>query len=438
MQHLPKSASIRQMRGAGPIQALVLQVVLLVSVVGGVLLAGAFVHQRDLVGAAMGKREAQQTAAMIYEHLYSVMRKGWDRSEMDDIVHTIGARLPNYKVEVVRGEAVARQFGELAGDAQRRITDPLVAQVIASREDVFRGDATSQRYGFAVKMQSECRRCHTQSDVGEINGVILVSIPTHYLHQPLEDAIAPLALMIGVGALVLVAAIFAAIRARVVAPVLAFSGQVGARDEALRSGNASFEAIVPAASWPSEVVHLAHSYNTLMQRVEHDQRLLSHHSLHDALTGLANRRRFDEVLNRCFAEAAVGQCAPRFGVMLLDLDGFKPVNDTYGHGAGDAVLVAVAEALTAAVRPSDLCARVGGDEFALVIIDASVDEMCALAARLQLAVGELQVRYGRIVLGAACSIGVAAYTPFIPSPTALLEAADASMYQDKTRRKAQR
>lgn len=124
--------------------------------------------------------------------------------------------------------------------------------------------------------------------------------------------------------------------------------------------------------------------------------------------------------------------------MLLDLDGFKPVNDTYGHGAGDAVLVAVAEVLTAAVRPSDLCARVGGDEFALVIIDASVNEMCALAARLQLAVGDLQVRYGRIVLGAACSIGVAAYTPSIPSPTALLAAADASMYQDKTRRKAQR
>lgn len=434
-QHTSPAA---QQRGGGPIQALVLQVMLVVSVLAAISLAGAYVHQRDRVGEAMGRREAQQTAAMVYEHLYSVMRKGWTRAEMDEIIHKLSNRLPNYEVEVVRGVPVAQQFGDLPGDAAKRLTDPLVEKVLETRNDVFVGNAKAQRYGFAVKMQDECRKCHTQSKVGDVNGVIVVSIPTHYLHEPLEEAIQPLAILIAVGVLLLTFAIFVAIRVRVVAPVQEFSRIVAERDEAIRTGEVSGKAIAPGPKWPTEVVHLAQSFNALMERVERDQRQLAHHSQHDSLTGLANRRRFDDFLSRCIAEANVGRGTQRFGLLLLDLDGFKPVNDTHGHAAGDAVLAAVAKALMATMRPSDLVARIGGDEFAVVAVDTTEPELRDLKDRIQDAVGRVQVRFGHSMLGAACSIGVASYGPQTQSAAALLESADAGMYADKECRKAGR
>jgi PAS domain S-box-containing protein len=107
---------------------------------------------------------------------------------------------------------------------------------------------------------------------------------------------------------------------------------------------------------------------------------LRHVADHDALTGLFNRRRFEEELCR---ESAVAARHGRSGaVLVVDLDNFKFVNDTYGHGVGDEVLRGVGAVLTRRVRASDVVARIGGDEFAVLLAGADVDEAAAVGREI--------------------------------------------------------
>ncbi len=131
---------------------------------------------------------------------------------------------------------------------------------------------------------------------------------------------------------------------------------------------------------------------------------LRRQAFHDPLTGLANRTLFNEEAARALARRGGRLVA----VLAGDLDGFKPVNDTYGHPAGDKLLAAVAAALAGAVRPSDLVARVGGDEFA-VLLDDLPDraEAGALAARVVDGVAKVAVQLKGGTASVGISVGVA-------------------------------
>lgn len=158
---------------------------------------------------------------------------------------------------------------------------------------------------------------------------------------------------------------------------------------------------------------------------------LEAHADRDPLTGLLNRRGFERELLR--ASAHVRRYGGRLVLVYLDLDGFKPVNDTHGHAAGDAVLQAVAAVLQGHVRASDLVARLGGDEFAVLLWNLSDPDAETKAAMLEAMIAATRVpwREGEIAVGA--SAGTAALT----DPDAAAEAlarADAAMYARKRRR----
>jgi diguanylate cyclase (GGDEF)-like protein/PAS domain S-box-containing protein len=147
---------------------------------------------------------------------------------------------------------------------------------------------------------------------------------------------------------------------------------------------------------------------------------LLHEATHDGLTGLANRVLF----GRRLAAAVTGGVA----LLHIDLDGFKPINDTYGHHAGDAVLVSVAQRLRAALPPGAVAARLGGDEFAALLPEAGTVLADLVADRFLAALAEpVEVDGHRLVIGA--SIGVVAGTGVDPED--LLRRADEAMYRDK-------
>jgi diguanylate cyclase len=153
---------------------------------------------------------------------------------------------------------------------------------------------------------------------------------------------------------------------------------------------------------------------------------------HDQLTGLANRGHFQERL--CHALAMHALSGTRLAVMFIDLDGFKPINDTHGHAAGDALLRIVANRLSHAVRTHDLVSRLGGDEFACLIagIDTS-EQALALAVKLREAV-RAPCRIGHQMVHVDASIGIVVDMAGAGDSEDLLLKADMAMYRAKRER----
>ena len=146
---------------------------------------------------------------------------------------------------------------------------------------------------------------------------------------------------------------------------------------------------------------------------------------HDSLTGLCNRRCF---MDRLAAECARSRRYTRpFAVVLCDLDGLKQLNDSHGHQLGDAALVRLADVLRSTLRASDGAFRVGGDEFALVLVEAGPDEAADVVSRLR---AELAPSDDARLAGLSASFGVAVFERH-DEVEELLRRADAAMYADK-------
>jgi diguanylate cyclase (GGDEF)-like protein/PAS domain S-box-containing protein len=150
---------------------------------------------------------------------------------------------------------------------------------------------------------------------------------------------------------------------------------------------------------------------------------------HDALTGLANRKAFVEKLEEEVTYAKRYRTA--LVVMLLDLDGFKAVNDTHGHDAGDRLLVTVGQRLSDTLRETDFIARLGGDEFTIVLANPENNDPGRVALRLQQELAKPYKIKAALIDKVGASIGIARFPIDGEDTTRLIRSADTAMYQAK-------
>ena len=157
---------------------------------------------------------------------------------------------------------------------------------------------------------------------------------------------------------------------------------------------------------------------------------LSYQSVRDPLTGLFNRRYLDESLERELPRAIRNNSG--LGVVMMDVDKFKTFNDLFGHDAGDAVLRELGDYLAKFIRRGDLACRYGGEEFTLVLPEASLEDTRRRAEELRVAFRQFSIKHRDIVLGkVTLSLGVAAFPEHGRTAQALLAAADAALLQAK-------
>jgi diguanylate cyclase (GGDEF)-like protein len=155
----------------------------------------------------------------------------------------------------------------------------------------------------------------------------------------------------------------------------------------------------------------------------------------DALCDVLNRRGFERELTRALKH--VERYGGTIGLAMIDLDGFKPVNDCHGHAAGDAVLRMVASTLTSSVRASDRVARIGGDEFALILwnIDKTHASAKAWALEAAIAASTVEVGSNSLSITASCGLTIAQVGESLHQ---VIAHADAAMYARKLERRAVR
>jgi diguanylate cyclase (GGDEF)-like protein len=198
------------------------------------------------------------------------------------------------------------------------------------------------------------------------------------------------------------------------------------------------------SAYHTEASVYTEDHQRLLERISEQAAAVLHHSivfeqthhasLTDTLTGLPNSRFMFMHLTRELTRADILKSEVAF--LVMDLDSFKDINDTYGHHVGDRALREVGNALRASIRPSDICVRYAGDEFIIVLSGCHAEEAERKRLSLQRAVDELrfEARPGEI-LPLALSAGAAIYPHDGDSYEALLATADGRMYRDKTRRK---
>jgi diguanylate cyclase (GGDEF)-like protein/PAS domain S-box-containing protein len=174
----------------------------------------------------------------------------------------------------------------------------------------------------------------------------------------------------------------------------------------------------------SLVLAVANTLATALMRLRKEERM-RHEAVHDPLTGLANRTLLRDRLEHALARSE--RDGSLTGVLFLDLDGFKKVNDAHGHAAGDEVLVELGRNLRHAVRPGDTVARMGGDEFVVVCEDVDESVVAAVADRLKSAT-EAPLLGGGMGHRLSASIGIALGHD---DADALLSDADAALYRAK-------
>jgi diguanylate cyclase (GGDEF)-like protein len=157
--------------------------------------------------------------------------------------------------------------------------------------------------------------------------------------------------------------------------------------------------------------------------------LRRHDASHDPLTGLQNRRSFEELFSQATSQSR--RYGWPFALVLMDLDGFKTVNDRWGHAEGDRVLRMVGGFLRAALRSGDFAARIGGDEFALLVANAGADAAETLTERVRRSMEEVGGYSGGF------SHGISLAPTEATEQEALFELADSRLYALKASRRAQ-
>jgi diguanylate cyclase (GGDEF)-like protein len=179
---------------------------------------------------------------------------------------------------------------------------------------------------------------------------------------------------------------------------------------------------------------VGHYYRSrIVQRLSSERTRFEFAAAHDALTGLSNRATFDRRLRECIEYCTLH--GARSMLVYIDLDRFKPINDEYGHQAGDVVLTTVAERLRQFVRKTDTVARLGGDEFAILFDRCLPDDVAMLIKRVTAAVSEpIEVFGHQLCVG--CSIGVVHCPDDGMQPHQLSHKADERMYEAKRRQQS--
>ena len=411
-----------------PARISITRVVFLLSLVGTVLAFGVVLlisaQVREKSVHDLARDEAHQTSTLVFETLYSAMRKGWSKAEITEVIARLQSTLPDLTVRVLRGPVVSGQFGEMGDDAAVIAADPVLRQVFASGQEILVPGKTGIRYLYPVKARDECLVCHTEAKRGDINGVIDIIYPIHALKVSLDYVLnTVLAYFFGILALLSVA-LYWKLKMFVARPI---TKMVALMQEIIQHTDLSRR--VECNGIIAEVADLSEYFNKLLHTVEDYQNRLEDLSVRDPLTRLYNRRKFDEFLDHEIERAK--RHGHSFCVAQIDLDDFKNINDTFGHPIGDLVLKELACVLYHEIRRTDVVARVGADEFAVLLPETDLAEGAKVAEKLRQTVADLALGLPVGGVRITASVGLVAYPDNAGDAHRLAIAADVAIYKAK-------
>ena len=355
---------------------------------------------RDHAVHDLARQNAQQTSRLVFQSLYSAMRKGWTKQEIKGIIERLNETFPELEINVYRGDIVARQFGDMVGEHAVIEQDAALRRALLDgKDELIVVNKDTVRYLYPVTAKQECLVCHTQSHIGAVHGVIDVTHPIKNLKSSFGSVINTIvayALLV-MGAIFIL--LYLQLRYVIVLPIAKLL--VVMRNVTL---DMDLSHRVSGAMWSLELKQLTDYFNHLLQTIQDYSIKLEELSIRDPLTGLYNRRKFQEFMEYEVIRAIRHDRG--FSVIMVDLDNFKYINDTFGHPTGDRVLREIGALFEAELRRVDVLARLGGDEFSIILPETDVANGLQAANKLHQALAKkvFELPVGKISVTASFSM----------------------------------
>ncbi|MDP2850278.1 MAG: diguanylate cyclase [Sulfuricurvum sp.] len=381
---------------------------------------GIFIKKRAIDDLA--RVDARKTSRLAFEALYSAMEKGWSKEELDAIIVRLNKVEPNMRINAYRSPIVAELFGDHNNDKQIREHDPMVASAMKG-EEILAGDEEI-RYLYPIVVKQECLSCHSNAKIGDINGVIDVRFPVANLKISLTTMINSFIIFFVTFTIIIFAILYYKLNALLVQPIKQFIVMI----QDIISNNDMAKRI-SLKTKILEVKNIENYFNKMLDSIQDYYEKLQELSDRDYLTGLYNRRKFEEFLTYEVMRSV--RHHHKFTVLMIDLDNFKYINDTYGHASGDLVLKEVTNIFESNLRNADILARIGGDEFAVILPETPYENGYAVVEKLRssLEMTPISLMFDHVSLTA--SFGIAEYPEQGENITALLTGSDLAMYKAK-------
>jgi c-di-GMP phosphodiesterase len=376
-------------------------------IIGLFLLYSNFIQSSSIEKSI--KEDTNIMAKLVFQNLYTVMKMGGDKELINETIVKIEKDISHINVDIVRNN----------DKNSKTINDAFLTK----EPQILKKDKTLE-FVTPILFKQECLQCHKTSNVDDVAGVLIIEHSILDIKISLKDIIVLIFILFILIILVFFTTWIYFLRKYFIQPINNLIGQISKHTTYKDLKN---EIIIDTNI--KEIKLLEKAFNIKNRALYSSSNKLEKASNKDHLTGIYNRRKFNEYSTLIINDAQ--RYEHTFSLILIDLNKFKPVNDTYGHTIGDKVLIYFTQIINKSIRETDYLFRIGGDEFYLLLSNTSHDEAIIIVKKLRDKLKHSKFIHGNITLEISASFGIAQYKLDGSKIEDLIKIADERMYKNK-------
>ncbi len=356
------------------------------------------------------KSETSLFVDLIFQNLYTAMKNGADKKQLDEIIKNLEKNIPNSSIHLYK--------------SPKNSKEDFIKEVFENKESDFFTHDSHIDFARPIIFKDECIKCHTDNKKGDIAAVIQLEFSILDLYVSLKDILVMISILFIISIIVIFIVWYTYLKKYFINPIKQLIVKMSKI-----SGHKDLERKITINTPIKEVKEIEKVFNRQKEKLTLAYNELERASNTDPLTKIFNRKRFDEVMEEEL------QKVKRYGyplsLILIDLNKFKFINDTYGHNAGDLVLIRFTETISKNIRTADRFFRIGGDEFILVLSHTKNEDAVKLTKHLKEHLKRSKLKYKENYIPINASFGIAQYGTDGTDKSGLIKTADERMYRDK-------
>jgi len=301
-------------------------------------------YMKEEVIINLAKQDAKKTSRLVFESMYSAMQKGWDKQEIQEIVHRLNKVDENLEIFVYRGEIVSSLYGEITIDKEARESNNNIKKAFKGDESLDIIDDEIIKYYFPVIANETCQKCHINAQEGDILGVININYPITELKIALKDIVKFFLFFMISFTVIIFVLLLLNFNKYLISPIQNF---IDTANNIKKSSDITQR--VEVTENINEIRTMQEMFNSMLDSIEHQ-------FYYDELTGLKNRKSLQTDLEEKTNSL----------LMIINVDKFQEINNLYGDTTGDKVLLIFKEKFVEFLPKNSTLYKLHADEFGII------------------------------------------------------------------------